>query len=151
MYANHYEMNDEESRAIPQILLMEDEVNVAKGLQMVLDDEFIAGLRRLVQGITLHDVQEEMALIKAKTPRGSFLGSRHTRRTFREHWLPGILDRDTYETWLAKGQTVEQTCRHRVEDILAHHQPPPLPAEVEAELERILHRYLGPGFSFHDL
>ncbi len=114
--------------------------------QMVLDDEFIAGLRRMMQGITVHDLEEEVALIKANTPRGNFLKARHTRRTFRQHWLPGILNRDSYETWLATGETIAQICRRKAQDILAQHQPPPLPAGVEAELERIVRRYLGPDF-----
>jgi trimethylamine--corrinoid protein Co-methyltransferase len=116
--------------------------------QMVLDDECIAGLRRLMQGISVHDLEEEVALIKAKTPRGNFMGTKHTRRTFREHWLPGILSRDSYETWQAKGESIEEICRHRAEDLLAQHQPPPLPAGVEAELERIVRRHLGPEFHF---
>jgi trimethylamine--corrinoid protein Co-methyltransferase len=116
--------------------------------QMVLDDEFIAGLRRLMQGIALHDVEEEVALIKAKTPRGNFLGAKHTRRTFREHWLPGILSRDTYETWQARGETIDGVCRRKAQEILTEHKPPPLPAGVEAELERIVRRYLGSDFGF---
>ena len=116
--------------------------------QMVLDDELIAGLRRMMQGITVHDLEEEVALIKANTPRGNFLKARHTRRTFRQHWLPGILSRDTYEAWQAQGETIEHICRRKAQDILAHHQPPPLPAAVEAELERIVRRYLGPEFRF---
>jgi trimethylamine:corrinoid methyltransferase-like protein len=114
--------------------------------QMILDDEFIAGLRRLMQGITLHDLDEEVALIKANTPRGNFLKTKHTRRTFREHWLPAILSRDPYETWQAKGETIEQLCRRKAQDLLAEHHPPPLPAGVEAEMERILRRTLGPDF-----
>jgi trimethylamine--corrinoid protein Co-methyltransferase len=117
-------------------------------LQMILDDELIAGLRRMMQGITVHDLEEEMALIKARTPRGNFLGAKHTRRTFREHWLPGILSRDSYEAWQAKGETVEQVCRRKAREMLEQHRPPPLPAEVEAELERIVRRYLGPDFHF---
>ena len=116
--------------------------------QMILDDEIIAGLRRMMQGISSHDLDEEVALIKAKTPRGDFLGTRHTRRTFREHWLPGILSRDTYETWQAKGDTIEDLCRRKARDLLAQHKPPPLPAAVEAEMERIVRRYLGPDFHF---
>jgi trimethylamine--corrinoid protein Co-methyltransferase len=114
--------------------------------QMVLDDEFIAGLRRMMQGISVHDLEEEMALIKANTPRGNFLGTKHTRRTFREHWLPGILNRDTYEGWQAKRDNIEQVCQRKAQDILAQHQPPPLPANVEAELERIVRRYVGAEF-----
>ena len=116
--------------------------------QMILDDEFIAGLRRLMQGISVHDLEEEVALIEANTPRGNFLKARHTRRTFREHWQPGILSRDSYEAWQAKGETIEQVCRRKVQDVLAHHRPPSLPAGVEAELERIVRRYLGPDFHF---
>jgi trimethylamine--corrinoid protein Co-methyltransferase len=117
-------------------------------VQMVLDDELIAGLRRTMQGIAAHDLEQEVALIKAKTPRGNFLGAKHTRRTFREHWLPGILSRDTYETWQAKGESIEDICRRTAQDLLAHHQPPPLPARVGAELERIVRRYAGPAFHF---
>jgi trimethylamine--corrinoid protein Co-methyltransferase len=116
--------------------------------QMVLDDEIIAGLRRMMQGIEVHDIEEEVALIKANTPRGNFLKSKHTRRTFREHWLPTLLSRDTYETWQLKGETLEQTCQHRAQDILEQHQPARLTAGVEAELERILRRFLGPEFHF---
>ena len=117
-------------------------------VQMVLDDEYIAGLRRLLQGITAHDLDEEVALIKENTPRGNFLKARHTRRTFRQHWQPAILSRDTYETWQSKGETIEDLCRRKAQDVLAQHQPPPLPAKVEAEMERIMRRYLGPDFHF---
>jgi trimethylamine--corrinoid protein Co-methyltransferase len=117
-------------------------------LQMVLDDEIIAGLRRIMQGISVHDLDEEVALIKANTPRGNFLKARHTRRHFRRHWQPNILNRDTYESWQAQGENVEGICRRKAQEILARHRPPPLPAAVEAELERIVRRYLGPDFHF---
>jgi trimethylamine--corrinoid protein Co-methyltransferase len=116
--------------------------------QMIIDNEFAAGLRRMMEGIAVHDLDEEVALIKANTPRGNFLKAKHTRRTFREHWQPNVLSRDTYTTWRAKGETIEQVCRRQAQEILTQHRPPPLPAEIEAELERIVRRYLGPGFHF---
>jgi len=117
-------------------------------VQMVLDDELIGGLRRMMQGITPHNLDEEVTLIKESTPRGNFLKAKHTRRTFREHWQPGILSRDAYEGWQAKGETIEGICRRKVMDILAEHRPPPLPPKVEAEMERVVRRYLGPEFHF---
>jgi hypothetical protein len=48
--------------------------------------------------------------------------------------------------WEAKGETIESTCRRKAMDILAEHRPPPLPVNVEAEIERILRRHLGPNF-----
>ncbi|MEJ2207478.1 MAG: trimethylamine methyltransferase family protein [Anaerolineae bacterium] len=116
--------------------------------QMILDDELIAGLRRLMQGIDLHDLEEEVGLIKANTPRGNFLKAKHTRRTFRQHWLPQILSRDSYEAWRAQGRSIEEICRDRARDILATHRPPHLPAGVEAEMERIVRRYAGDEFHF---
>lgn len=116
--------------------------------QMVLDDDIIAGLRRMMEGIAIHDLEEEVALIKEKTPRGNFLKARHTKQHFREHWLPNILSRDAYETWHAKGEPIAQVCRRRAAEILDQHHPQPLPTGVETELESIMRRYLGSDFHF---
>jgi trimethylamine--corrinoid protein Co-methyltransferase len=119
--------------------------------QMILDDELIAGLRRMTEGITLHDVEEEVALIKTNTPRGNFLREKHTKMRSRLHWLPEILDRDTYETWLAKGETVKSKSQAKANEVLSNHQPAPLSAKVEAEMERILRDHIGPNFHFDPL
>jgi trimethylamine--corrinoid protein Co-methyltransferase len=115
--------------------------------QMVFDNEIIAGIRRMWGGITLHDPTEEVELIKSLTPRGNFMSAVHTRRNYRRHWYPEIISRDTYDTWKEKGETIEQTCRRKAQEILKHHQPVPLAAGVEAELERIMRRFL-PAFEF---
>jgi len=115
--------------------------------QMVFDNEIIAGVRRMWQGITLHDPTEEVELIKAKIPRGNFMSTPHTKRNYRRHWYPEIISRDTYDTWTEKGETIEGICRRKAIDIVSNHQPPPLDASVEAELERIVRRYL-PDFHF---
>ncbi|MGW8143316.1 MAG: trimethylamine methyltransferase family protein [Anaerolineales bacterium] len=115
--------------------------------QMVLDNEIIAGLRRLAQDFEDEDIDSVVELIKSNTPRGNFLKEDHTRRNYHQHWQPGIFNRDAYETWQEKGETIEDTCRERVLDILSTHETKPLPAEVESELEKILRRYYGPNFS----
>jgi len=147
-------------KALTAVPLLLEEANIIYGVgatdagaaisftQMVLDDELIAGLRRFTEGIGQHDLEEEVALIKANTPRGNFLADQHTRRTFREHWQPGIFSRDAYEAWLAKGENVEAICRRKASQILDEHQPPSLSAGTEAELERIARRFLGADFHF---
>ena len=119
--------------------------------QMVLDNEIIAGLTRMFEGIGLHDLDEEVALIKANTPKGNFLKEAHTRREYPQHWRPAIFSRDTYETWQDKNSSIESACRAQARDLLASHQPARLPASVEAELERILRREIDPGFSLEHL
>ena len=115
--------------------------------QMVMDDEIIAGIRRMWQGITIHDPAEEVELIKSLTPRGNFMSARHTKRNYRQHWYPNIISRDTYETWQEKGESIQQVCQRKAQQIIAGHQPESLDAQVEAELERVLRRHLGPDFS----
>jgi trimethylamine--corrinoid protein Co-methyltransferase len=115
--------------------------------QMIFDNEIIAGVRRMWEGITLHDVTEELELIKSLTPRGNFMSAAHTRRNYHRHWYPEIISRDSYDTWKEKGETIETICRRKAEDIIANHKPPSLTAEVEADLERIMRRYL-PEFHF---
>jgi trimethylamine--corrinoid protein Co-methyltransferase len=115
--------------------------------QMVFDNEIIAGVRRMWQGITLHDPTEEVELIKAQTPRGEFMSASHTRRNYRQHWYPEIISRDTFDTWNAKGETVEQICRRKAQEIVTHHQPSPLVANIEAEMERIMREFV-PDFHF---
>ena len=114
--------------------------------QMVLDNEIIGGLSRMVAGIDLHDLDEEVALIKANTPKGNFLKEPHTRENYLQHWRPGIFSRDTYETWQDKKSSIDLECRRQARDIIANHKPQRLPASVEAELEIILRREVQPDF-----
>jgi trimethylamine--corrinoid protein Co-methyltransferase len=115
--------------------------------QMIFDNEVIAGVRRMWEGITIHDPAEEVELIKAQTPRGNFMSAAHTRRNYRRHWYPEIISRDTYETWKEKGESIEQICQRKAIEILENHQPASLSAGVEAELESIMSRFL-PNFGF---
>ncbi|HSG43250.1 MAG TPA: trimethylamine methyltransferase family protein [Anaerolineales bacterium] len=116
--------------------------------QMIMDAEFIGGLRRMMQGISIHDLSEEVELIKANTPRGNFLKAKHTKTNYTQHWKPEILNKDAYETWLEKGTSLERKSREKAQQILKEHKHTPLPAGVEAELERIIRRFIGSDFGF---
>jgi len=116
--------------------------------QMIMDAEFIGGLRRMMQGISIHELSEEVELIKSNTPRGNFLKAKHTKKHYSHHWQPEFLNRDAYETWLEKGESLENKCRNKAKQILQEHKHASLPANIESELERIIRRFLGPSFGF---
>jgi trimethylamine--corrinoid protein Co-methyltransferase len=116
--------------------------------QMIMDAEFIGGLRRMMQGISIHDLREEVELIKSNTPSGNFLKEKHTKENYSLHWQPELLNRDAYETWRGNGVSLEDKCRNKAKQILQEHKPKQLPAEVESELERIMRRFLGSSFGF---
>jgi trimethylamine--corrinoid protein Co-methyltransferase len=119
--------------------------------QMILDAELIAGLRRMMEGISVHNLDDELELIKSNTPRGNFLKSKHTRANYERHWQPEILSRDAYETWQEKGESIEDKCRRKATQLLQEHKTEALPIKVEAEIERIVRRFLGPDFGFEPL
>jgi trimethylamine--corrinoid protein Co-methyltransferase len=116
-----------------------DSGGTASFVQAVLDDEMADGLRQMTQGVGLHNLDDEIEMIKRLTPRGNFLSERHTRDHFRAYWRPKILSRDSFEVWKAKGQTsIYEAARQRALQLLAEHSPPPLSATAERAIEKIL-------------
>jgi trimethylamine--corrinoid protein Co-methyltransferase len=124
-----------------------DAGNTISYQQLIFDNEVIAGIRRMWEGITIHDPKEEVELIKSLTPRGNFMSTDHTRGNYRRHWYPEIISRDTYDTWKEKGISLDRTCNQKAIEILDSHRPAPLPSKIEAELERIMRDYI-PDFTF---
>jgi trimethylamine--corrinoid protein Co-methyltransferase len=118
--------------------------------QMVLDNEIIGSLRRMIEGIELHDLDEEVKLIKANTPKGNFLKEAHTRENYHQHWQPAIFSRDTYETWQEKNISIEEQCRQQARNLLADHKPVILSTAIEAEIEQILRREVSPAFNLEE-
>jgi trimethylamine--corrinoid protein Co-methyltransferase len=106
---------------------------------LVLCDEIIGQVRRMMEGIRVDQEYLAVDCIKRVGPGGHFLGDEHTVRHFRENWQPGLTDRKTYETWQTRGATsMEQRAREKVKHVLDNHQPQPLSAEVNAKIDKIL-------------
>ena len=86
---------------------------------LVMADESVGQLRRVMDGLPL--TRETMALdaVKAVGPGGNFLASDHTLAHYKENWAPGITDRNTFERWSALGaSTMEERCKEKIADIL---------------------------------
>jgi len=68
------------------------------------------------------------------------MSERHTARHCRtEIWNPTLMDREPWVNWRAAGaQTMLDRIRAKLRDILATHQPPPLPDGVAERIEVIL-------------
>jgi len=116
-----------------------DSGGTASYVQAVLDDEMADALRRMLRGFDVHDLAEEVEIIKRRTPRGNFLAEKHTRGQSRAFWRPKLFIRDSFDVWSGKGRmSVAEAARQRALDLLTQHKPPPLSSSTEAEIERIL-------------
>jgi trimethylamine--corrinoid protein Co-methyltransferase len=95
---------------------------------MVVGDEIIGFVRRLMSGIEITPETLALDVIDKVGPGGSYLTSPHTKQHFREVWYPRVLDRHNYNGWMQAGQpTVNKTSREIARDAIYHHQPIPLP------------------------
>ena len=83
-------------------------------------------------------------LIDEIGPLGSFMESDHTRQHFRKHWYPKapeLIERLKYAAWAAEGgTTLLERASARVEEILATHEPDPLPQDVAGGIRAVVQR-----------
>jgi trimethylamine--corrinoid protein Co-methyltransferase len=107
--------------------------------QIVICDELINYVKRFMQGVVVNEETLALDLIDEVGPHGDFIAAQHTLDHFRADWNPKLLTRRNYERWLAEGgKSLRQRAKERVEQILAAHQPEPLPAGVQASLDQIV-------------
>jgi trimethylamine---corrinoid protein Co-methyltransferase len=96
---------------------------------IVLCDEIIGFVRRLMGGIEITPETLALDAIHEVGPGGHFLTTAHTMRNFRRVWYPNVFDHRAYADWLEAGQpTAIQRAREIARDTVAAHTPIPLPA-----------------------
>jgi len=103
-------------------------------------DEIISMLRILYRGIPTDREHLALDLIDEVGPGSHFLDSDHTLRHFRtQHFMPRLIDRSNFEKWTEAGsQSIVARANERVREVLAAHQPAPLPEAARAVIERVL-------------
>lgn len=112
--------------------------------QLVIDDEILGYIRRVLRGIEVSPETLAVEVIQKVGPRNNFLTEDHTLRYLRtdEHWQPNLTCRIPREKWAKKGKrSIVEQAKERVQDILISHKVPPLDDGIRAELARIVKEY----------
>jgi trimethylamine--corrinoid protein Co-methyltransferase len=93
--------------------------------QLVIDNEIVGMVQRLIRGVLVDDEHLATDLIMETGPDGDFLDSDHTLRFFREELFdPVISNRMKYERWQDSGSLpVHRRALERAEQILRDHHP----------------------------
>lgn len=98
---------------------------------MVVCDEIIGLVRRLMRGIEITPETLALDVIDQVGPGGSFLDTPHTLQNYRQVWYPRVFDRRGYGGWMEAGRpTAIKTAHEVARDAIAHHRPEPLRAET---------------------
>jgi trimethylamine--corrinoid protein Co-methyltransferase len=95
---------------------------------IVMCDEFIGAVKRVVNGFELSEEAFALDVIDKVGPTGHYLTEPHTLEHFRkEIWIPNLIDRNNVQKWEEKGRmSLLDRANRRVREILDTHQPEPL-------------------------
>lgn len=108
---------------------------------LVMCDEFIGQVRRMMEGIRVDRENLAVESIKRVGPGGHFLSDDHTLDHFRDNWQPDLTDRRTYQDWKTRGaKSMGQRAREKIKIIKESHQPQTLSPDVDAAIESVLKR-----------
>ena len=107
--------------------------------QFVMDNEIARMIKHIVGGIRVDDETLAVDDVHAVGAFGDFLSLDATMRHMRELSQPEVLDRRVREDWESRGGTdLYARCRTKAKEILAEHNPDPLPADVQQGIRRIV-------------
>ncbi len=120
--------------------------------QIILDAEIGAMVRRVLSGVDLSADAFASTLVEELGPGGLYLNQPHTRQHMRGALSrPRLADRDSYGDWVRKGQRSRvEIAREQVRDILATHEPAPMPDKTRRAMQEVIAAYsaeAGPGQS----
>jgi len=110
--------------------------------QLVIDDEIIGIVKRVLKGIIFDEEHLALELLKKIEPGGLFTGERHTLKYVREeHFQPKITDRRPRGVWEERGsKDVIIRANEAAREMLKKHMPEPLPESTRRELNEIIKR-----------
>jgi trimethylamine--corrinoid protein Co-methyltransferase len=110
---------------------------------MVVDNEFVDGLKRLARGFEVSERTLPFDVVKEVGPGGSFLTHPHTFEHFREEmWLPDLFSGESLEAWKAHGsQGIMDKARVKVLEILDTYHPRGIKPETEEKLLSLIDGY----------
>jgi len=114
--------------------------------QIVVDDEIVAAIARLIRGEWADDDTLALDVIAKVGPGKNFLAQRHTMAHLRsENFMPALIDRRAFDSWAADGsKTLVDRARDKTRWILANHTVPPLGADVRKRLRTVIERARAP-------
>jgi trimethylamine--corrinoid protein Co-methyltransferase len=118
---------------IHHALGMVTNMNAVSLEQMVIDDDIVGMVMRVLRGIVSTDDMLAVEAIDRVGPGGHYLMDAHTLHFMRsELFHPELADRQIRASWEAAGKRdIRDRALARVEKLLREHEPPGVPQEVD--------------------
>jgi len=110
---------------------------------IVICNELISILRRIMKGIRVDDEALAVDVIRAVGHCGSFLSLKHTIRNLHlEYVMPELMDKSSWAAWSKHRKTLLQNVKEKIRRILREHYVEPIPNDTRIAVENIIKNYL---------
>lgn len=108
--------------------------------QLLMDQEFVRMVRRVLQGIAVNRDTLALDVIKAVGPAGNYLAQKHTRQYMRsELSTTKLINRRMRDHWESRGaKDMAAAAREEAIKILETYKPAPLPEDVKKRIRAIV-------------
>ena len=108
--------------------------------QLLIDEEYVRMIRRILQGIAVNKETIALDVIKKVGPAGNYLSQRHTLKYMRQELsTTTLINRKMRENWENAGaKDLVQVAREKARHILETHKPTPLPDDVRKRIREIV-------------
>ena len=116
-----------------------ESANTMSPEMLVIDNEIVEEALRIARGFEVNEDTLAVDVIRKVGPGGHFLAEKHTLKYFlKEHLIPKISGRKTFEAWKeAGGKHIITVAKEKVNEILATHEPEPIPKDVQKNIAEI--------------
>ena len=108
--------------------------------QLLIDQEIVRMVRRIIQGIAVNTDTIALDVIKAIGPAGNYLSHRHTLKYMRsELSTTTLINRKMRNNWESTGsKDMSQVANEKAREILENYTPTPLPDDVKKRIREIV-------------
>lgn len=108
--------------------------------QLLIDDEVVRMVKRVLKGIPVTDETIALDVIKEVGWGKNFLAQKHTRQFMAlEQSKPRLIDRRMRGAWKSRGgKDLATAANEKALDILKNHKPEPLPPDVQRRIKTII-------------
>ncbi|MDR0356091.1 MAG: trimethylamine methyltransferase family protein [Deltaproteobacteria bacterium] len=111
--------------------------------KLLMDHECGRNISFMLKGIEVNNEEMALELIEEVGPGGSFLTHKHTFKRTRNQAKTDLFDRHPFAGWEKNGAlTMTERAYKKAAEIIDEHEPLPLEAAVQAELDGLLAEFV---------
>ena len=111
--------------------------------KILMDAEMIRMIQIAIRGVELSDEKLAMDVIHEVGPGGAYITHEHSLRSMRSQSQAKLFDRRSRSDWIEStaGKSIVDKAYEAAIDILANHQPHPLPSGAAKEMRKIVNEF----------